>query len=47
MQEWRYGSSIFDVDTRWRWVVSFMHRPLYPRYLLDRRLGVPQSQSEH
>jgi len=26
--EWRY---IRDLHTRWRWVVSFTHRPLYPR----------------
>jgi len=22
---------ILDVGTRWRWVVSFTHRPLYPK----------------
>jgi hypothetical protein len=22
--EWRYSSTIFDLSTRWRWVVSFM-----------------------
>jgi hypothetical protein len=36
--------------TRWRWVVTFMHLPLYrrrksPRYPLHRRLGGPQSRS--
>jgi hypothetical protein len=41
---------ILDLGTRWRWVVSFMPRPLYPRgkspwYPLDRRLGGPQSRS--
>jgi hypothetical protein len=41
---------IFDLSTRWRWVVSFTTRPLYPqrknpRYPLDRRLGGPRSRS--
>jgi hypothetical protein len=40
----------FDFGTRWRWVVSFTPRPLYPQgktflYPLDRRLGGPQSRS--
>jgi hypothetical protein len=40
---------IFYLSTRWRWVVSFTPRPLYymgksPWYLLDRRLGGPQSR---
>jgi hypothetical protein len=39
---------ILDPDTRWRRVVSFTPRPLYPqakspRYPLDRRLGGSQS----
>jgi hypothetical protein len=43
---------ILDLGTRWRWVVSFMPRPLYPQgkspwYPLDRRLGGPQSRYEH
>jgi hypothetical protein len=38
------------LGTSWRWVVSFMTRPLYPRgksprYPLDRRLGGPRSRS--
>jgi hypothetical protein len=42
--------TILDLDTRWRWVVSFMPRPLYPRgnrpwYPLGRWLGRPQSRS--
>jgi hypothetical protein len=42
--------SFFDLGTRWRWVVSFMPRPLYPQgkspwYPLERRLGGPQSHS--
>jgi hypothetical protein len=37
-----------NLETRWRWVVSFTPWPLYPRrkntrYPLDTRLGVPQS----
>jgi hypothetical protein len=41
----------FDLGTRWRWVVSFMTRPLYPQgkipwYPLD-RLGGSQSRSGH
>jgi hypothetical protein len=31
MGEWRYSSTILDLETRWRWKVSFMPRPLYPR----------------
>jgi hypothetical protein len=30
MGEWRYSSTILDLGTRWRWVVSFMPWPLYP-----------------
>jgi hypothetical protein len=51
MGEWRYTSTILDLGTRWRLVVSFKPRPLlYPRgksplYPLDRRLGGPQSRS--
>jgi hypothetical protein len=42
--------SFFDLGTRWRWVVSFTPRPLYPQgknpwYPLDMRLGGPQSRS--
>jgi hypothetical protein len=49
MGEWRYGSSILDICTSWRRVLSFTLRPLYfrvisPRYrlvtrLVDRRGG--------
>jgi hypothetical protein len=28
--EWRYSSTILDLGTRWRWVVSFPPLPLYP-----------------
>jgi hypothetical protein len=43
---------IFDLGTRWRWVVSFTPWPLYPQgkspwYPLDRRLGGPQRRSWH
>jgi hypothetical protein len=49
--EWRYSSTIFDLGTKWRWVVSFVLLLLYPsgsspRYPLDRRLGGPQNRSE-
>jgi hypothetical protein len=45
-----YLHSFFDLGTRWRWVVSFTPRPLYPQgkspwYPLDRRLRGPQSRS--
>jgi hypothetical protein len=41
---------ILDLGIRWRWVVSFMPRPLYPQgkspwYPLDRRLDGTQSRS--
>jgi hypothetical protein len=50
---WRSGGidpRTLDLGTRWRLVVSFMPLPLYPWgkslwYLLDRRLGEPQSWS--
>jgi len=39
-----------SLGARWRWVDNFTPRSLYlrgksPRYILDRRLGGPQSQS--
>jgi hypothetical protein len=42
--------AFFDLGTRWRWVVSFTPRPLYPPgknpgYPLDMRLGGTQSRS--
>jgi hypothetical protein len=48
--EWRYSSTILDLGTKWRWVVSFTSPPLYPRgkrpwYPLDKRPGGQQSQS--
>jgi hypothetical protein len=41
---------ILDLGTRWKWVVSFTPRPLYPQgrspwYPFHRRLGGPQSRS--
>jgi hypothetical protein len=50
MGQWRYSSTILDLGTRWRWVVSFMPRPFTPggkspRYTLDKRLGGPQCRS--
>jgi hypothetical protein len=36
---------ILKLGARWRWVVSFTPRPLYPRYQLDRRLGWPERRS--
>jgi hypothetical protein len=46
------SQSILNFGTRWRWVVSFTLRPLYPQgkslwYPLDRMLGGPQNLSEH
>jgi hypothetical protein len=42
--------SFFDLGSRWRWVVSFTPRPLYPQgkspwYPSDRRLSGSQSRS--
>jgi hypothetical protein len=30
MWEWRCSATILDFGTRWRWVISFTSRPLYP-----------------
>jgi hypothetical protein len=48
--EWRYSSTILDVDTRWRREVSFMRHQPYsqrndPEYPLARRLDGAQSRS--
>jgi hypothetical protein len=48
MREWRYNSTILDLGTRWRRVVSFKPLLFYPQgkspqYPLDGRLGGPQS----
>jgi hypothetical protein len=42
--------AFFDLGTRWKWVVGYTPRPLYPQgkspwYPLDRKLGEPQSRS--
>jgi hypothetical protein len=50
---WGSGSiapRILDLCTRWRWVVSFTHRSLYPQgkspwYPLNKKLVGPQSRS--
>jgi hypothetical protein len=51
MEDLKYSSTILKLGSRWMWVVSFTHRPLYPRgkgpqYSLDRRVGGPQFWSE-
>jgi len=38
---------ILNLGTRWRWVFSFTHRPLCPRYPLDMRMGRPQNRSKN
>jgi hypothetical protein len=50
MREWRYSSTMLDLDIRWRWVVSFTplllyHRGKSTRYPLDMRLSGPQTWS--
>jgi hypothetical protein len=50
MGEWSYRSTILDLSTILRWVVSFTPLLLYPwgknpQYPMDRRLGRPQGQS--
>jgi hypothetical protein len=52
MAEWRHSSTILDLRIRWRWAVSFTPLPFYsykksPWYPMDRKLGVPHSQSGH
>jgi hypothetical protein len=48
--EWRYSSTILDFGNRWRWVVNFTPRWLFPRwksprYPLDRRQDGSPSRS--
>jgi len=38
---------ILNLGTRWRWVVSYMLQPLYPRCPLDVRLSVSQNWFGH
>jgi hypothetical protein len=50
IEKWRHNSTILDLNTRWRWMVSFTLLPLYPwkygpPYLLDRRLCGLQGRS--
>jgi hypothetical protein len=45
MGKWSYNSTILDLGTRWRWVVSFMPQGNTPQYSFNRRLDGPQSQS--
>jgi hypothetical protein len=52
MGEWIYRSTIIDLVTGWRWVVSFTSLPLCPRgnsarYPLERAMGGPKSRSGH
>jgi hypothetical protein len=47
---WVMAPRILDLGARWRWVVSFTSRPLYPQgnslwYPLGTRLGGPKSRS--
>jgi hypothetical protein len=47
---WSPARKYFYLGTRWKWVVRFTPRPLYPQgkcpcYPLDRRLGGPQNLS--
>jgi hypothetical protein len=42
--EWRYSSTVLNLSTIWRWVLSFKFRPLYPQgkrsqYPLHKRPG--------
>jgi hypothetical protein len=44
MGKWRYSSTILDLGTRWRGVVSITPRGKCPRYPFDRRLSGFQSR---
>jgi hypothetical protein len=37
MKTWKYNFTILDLGSRWRLVVSFTARPLYP---LERAIGI-------
>jgi hypothetical protein len=41
----RIDQLILNLGARWKWVVSFTSRPLYPRWPLISSLGGPQFQS--
>jgi hypothetical protein len=52
MEEWRYSSTIVDLGSGKSRVVSFVPsapylRGNFPMFLLDMRLGGPQSRSRH
>jgi hypothetical protein len=47
MGEWRYSSTILNLGSRWKSVVSFTTLPLYLRCPLDWRLGGSQSRCGH
>jgi hypothetical protein len=42
---WGLAPHSLHLSTRWKWVVSFTPRWKSPRYVLDGRLGGPQSRS--
>jgi hypothetical protein len=49
MEEWMHRSTFLHLGISWKWVVSFIPRPLYPRgksprYPFDRLCG-PQGRS--
>jgi hypothetical protein len=49
MRVWRYPSTIIDLGTRWKRMISFTPRPLYPhgnrlQYPQNRRLGELQDR---
>lgn len=51
MEEWGYSSTVLALGTKCRWVVGFMHLPLYPREIVPlhpfvRRLDGPEKQCE-
>jgi hypothetical protein len=50
MGEWRYSSTILDLDAVWRRIATFMPQPLYlkgnsAQYSFGRRMGVSQCLS--
>jgi hypothetical protein len=45
MGKWSDTSTVLGVCIRWRLMASFTLQPLYNQYILDKRLGAPQSRS--
>jgi hypothetical protein len=48
-EDWRHSSTILDIDTEWRWVVSSMPRRFHPwgispKNTYDTGLGKPQKR---